>query len=165
MSKGHGYQTLKPLTTVGDVFEVAIQFERTARDFYRDLAPKVSKSIRYLVDELAEEEQAHFDLFTEMSKRTDLGDVMAAEIERPASDRKFSDCVHLPDLGEAPDDQSVLRYALMREHAAMEQYRALAEETPAGPLKDLFEYLANEETKHKNELEAVYYETVHSGGV
>jgi len=90
---------------------------------------------------------------------------MAAEIERPASDRKFSDCVHLPDLGEAPDDQSVLQYALMREHAAMEQYRALALETPAGPLKDLFQYLANEETKHKNELEAVYYETVHSGGV
>lgn len=165
MSKGHGYDKLKPLTTVQDVFNVAIQFERTARDFYRDLAPKVSKSIRYLVEDLAAEEQQHFDLFTEMSQRTDMADVLAVEIQRPASDRKFSDCVHTPDLGEQPDDQAVLQYALMREQAAMEQYRALANETPAGPLRDLFEYLANEETKHKNELEAIYYETVHSGGV
>lgn len=165
MSKGHGYNTLKPLTTVQEVFDVAIEFERTARDFYRDLVPKVSKPIRYLVEELADEEQRHLDLFDDMSKRTDLGDVMAAEIERPASDRKFSDCVHMPDLGERPDDQSVLQYALMREHAAMEQYHALAHETPAGPLRDLFEFLANEETKHKNELEAIYYDTVHSGGV
>jgi len=165
MSKGHGYDKLKPLTTVQEVFNVAIEFERTARDFYRDLAPKVSKSIRYLVEELAEEEQRHFDLFTKMSQRTDMGDVMSVQIKRPVSDRKFSDCVHLPDLGEYPDDQAVLQYALMREHAAMEQYHALADETPVGPLRDLFAFLANEETKHKNELEAVYYETVHSGGV
>ncbi|MBF0246753.1 MAG: ferritin family protein [Alphaproteobacteria bacterium] len=163
MSKGH--DRLKVLTTVGEVFAVAIEFERTARDFYVALAPKVSKSIRYLVEELAEEEQNHFDLFTAMAARADMAGVLAAEIQRPASDRKFSDCVHLPDLGEHPDDQAVLQYALMREHAAMEQYRALADETPAGSLRDLFAYLANEETKHKNELEAVYYDTVHSGGV
>ena len=47
----------------------------------------------------------------------------------------------------------------------MEQYQALADSTEAGPLRDLFVYLASEETKHKNELEKVYYETVHSGGV
>ena len=37
--------------------------------------------------------------------------------------------------------------------------------TPPGPVHDLFLFLANEETKHKNELEAIYYEIVHSGGV
>jgi rubrerythrin len=52
-----------------------------------------------------------------------------------------------------------------REHAAMEQYTALAESAEPGPIKDLFIYLANEETKHKTELEKVYYETIHSGGV
>jgi rubrerythrin len=52
-----------------------------------------------------------------------------------------------------------------REHLAMEHYRNLADGTQPGPIKDLFEYLANEETKHKAELEKVYYETVHSGGV
>jgi len=165
MTRGHGYDRLKPLTTLQEVLEVATEFERTARDFYADLAPKVSKQIRYVVEELAEEEQQHFDLFKEMAKRQDLERVLQTEIERPVSDRKFSDCIHVPDLGDKPDDQTVLQYALMREHAAMEQYQALLNDTPAGPLRDLFEFLANEETKHKNELEALYYEIVHSGGV
>jgi rubrerythrin len=47
----------------------------------------------------------------------------------------------------------------------MEQYRSLAESTPPGPIHDLFQYLADEETQHKNELEKRYYEIVHSGGV
>ena len=81
------------------------------------------------------------------------------------SDGRFSDAVHIPDLGERPDDQAVLQYAMGREHLAMEHYRNLADGTQPGPIKDLFEYLANEETKHKAELEKVYYETVHSGGV
>jgi len=47
----------------------------------------------------------------------------------------------------------------------MKHYRELAEETAPGPIHDLFEFLANEETKHKQELEKTYYETVYSGGV
>jgi len=165
MTEGRGYKRLEPLTNIKDILDVATEFEKTARDFYKDLAPKVSKNIRYLVEELAEEEQEHYDLFSKLAERDDLGDVLKAEIERPASDRKFSDCVHVPDMGENPDDQAVLQYALMREHAAMEQYTALANNTPPGPIHDLFRFLANEETKHKNELEAIYYEIVHSGGV
>jgi len=165
MTHGHGYDKLKPLTTVKDILAVATDFERTARDFYLALTPKVSKNIRYLVEELATEEQQHFDLFSQLAERHDLEEMLEAEIERPASDRKFSDCVHVPDLGDSPDDQAVLQYALMREHAAMEQYLALAKSTAPGPIQDLFAYLANEETKHKNDLEVLYYEVVHSGGV
>jgi len=47
----------------------------------------------------------------------------------------------------------------------MEQYRELAETTDPGPIRDLFAFLADEETQHKAELEKVYYEIVHSGGV
>ncbi len=83
---------------------------------------------------------------------------------RTAIDSKFSDCLHLPDLGDQPDDQAVLQYAMGREHAAMTHYGELAETTPPGPIRDLFKYLASEETKHKLELEKLYYETVHRGG-
>lgn len=165
MTQGGGYDRLKPLSKLKDILAVATEFERTARDFYADLAPKVGKNIRYLVKDLAAEEQRHLDLFSELAQRSDLEQALRADIERPAGDRKFSDCVHLPDLGEHPDDQAVLQYALMREHVAMEQYQALAQSTPSGPVRDLFAYLANEETKHKNELEVLYYEIVHSGGV
>jgi rubrerythrin len=165
MPEGRGYQRLKAQTSLEDILVVATEFERTARDFYAGLVPKVSKQIRYLVEELAREEQQHFDLFTELSARTDIAEQVKQSIETPASDRRFSDCIHLPELGDHPDDQEVLQYALGREHAAMEQYRSLAESTPPGPIRDLFQYLADEETQHKNELEKRYYEIVHSGGV
>ncbi|MGD8234742.1 MAG: ferritin family protein [Chromatiales bacterium] len=165
MPEGRGYQRLKAQTSLEDILVVATEFERTARDFYAGLVPKVSKQIRYLVEELAREEQQHFDLFTELLARSDIAGQVKQSIKTPASDRRFSDCIHLPELGDHPDDQAVLQYALGREHAAMEQYRSLAESTPPGPIRDLFQYLADEETQHKNELEKRYYEIVHSGGV
>lgn len=165
MTEGKGYKRLKAQTSLKDILAVATEFERTARDFYADLSPKVSKQIRYLVEELAEEEQRHYDLFTALASRTDLESQVEQLVDTPASDGKFSDCIHLPELGEKPDDQAVLQYALGREHAAMEQYHALAASTPEGPIRELFRFLADEETQHKNELEKRYYEIVHSGGV
>jgi rubrerythrin len=165
MTEGRGYKKLKEQTSLKDILAVATEFERTARDFYAGLAPKVSKQIRYLVEELAEEEQRHYDLFSALRERSDLASSVQQMVDTPASDRRFSDCIHLPELGDKPDDQAVLQYALGREHAAMEQYRALAESTPAGPIQELFRYLADEETQHKAELEKRYYEIVHSGGV
>jgi rubrerythrin len=162
---GPGYQRIQSKKTLREILEVATSFEQTARDFYASLVPKVSKNIRWLVEELAEEEQRHFDLFSVLAARDDIERYVRQEVDTPASDRRFSDCVHTPDLGEHPDDQAVLQYALGREHAAMEQYQSLAASADPGPIQELFAFLASEETKHKNELEKLYYELVHSGGV
>ncbi len=53
---------------------------------------------------------------------------------------------------------------MSRENTAMKQYLDLAKNTEPGPIHDLFQFLANEETKHKCELEKLYYEIVHTGG-
>ncbi|MES9880930.1 MAG: ferritin family protein [Sedimenticola sp.] len=167
MSADHSssYAQLKSKSSLADILAVAVEFERTAHNFYSDLATKVSKNLRYLVEELAEEEQGHIALFSKLTENPALVELLKAEVERPANDHKFSDCIHLPELGEKPDDQAVLQYALMREQTAMEQYSALAKSTAPGPIQLLFQFLANEETKHKNELEKIYYKTVHNGGV
>ena len=161
----HGIDRIRAKKTLEEILEVAASFEKSAWDFYSDMIPKVSKRIRFLVEELAEEEQRHFELFTELSQRKDLAEQIQQQVDTPTSDTRFSDCIHLPDLGESPDDQSILQYALGREQAAMEQYQALAESAAAGPIQALFEFLAKEETEHKKELEKKYYEIVHSGGV
>jgi len=161
----HGYDRIKSKKSLKEILEVATSFEASARDFYTGLIPKVSKKLRWLVEELAAEEAGHYRMFIELSAREDIAGQIGAEVRIPASDRKFSDAVLLPDLGEHPDDQTLLRYALGREHTAMEQYRSLADSTEPGPIHDLFQFLSNEETKHKNELEQLYYEVVHSGGV
>ncbi|MDD5366098.1 MAG: ferritin family protein [Gallionellaceae bacterium] len=166
MTEGtHAIDQLRDKTTLREILEVATGFEASARDFYTGLIPRVSKRIRYLVEELAAEEKSHYDLFSALAGRADIAEQVKEEIQRTASDSRFSDCLHLPDLGASPDDQAVLQYAMGREHAAMKHYGELAETTPPGPIRDLFRYLASEETKHKIELEKLYYETVHSGGV
>jgi len=159
------YEQLQSRKSLGEILDVAISFERSARDFYTALTPQVSKQIRYLVQELAQEEQRHFELFTQLRARTDIEQQLQEMVAIPASDSRFSDAIQLPELGKTPDDQEVLQYALGREQAAMEQYRSLAESTAPGPIKDLFKFLADEETQHKAELEKLYYEVVHSGGV
>jgi rubrerythrin len=159
------HQQLKNKTSLKEILEVAIEFERTARDFYQEMIPKVSKRIRYIVEDLADEEQVHFDLFSSLNSRADIQAEISQMVETPVNDTKFSDCIHLPELGENPDDQAILQYALMREQTAIEQYASLAESSQPSDIKSLFEFLANEETKHKVELEKVYYEVVHSGGV
>jgi len=119
--------------------------------------------LRYLV-ELAEEEQHHYDLFSQLKARPDIEQQIEILVETPASDKRFSDAILAPDLGEKPDDQSVLQYALGREHAAMEQYRSRAQNTTECPIRDLFGFPTNEDTLHKNQLEKLYYEIVRSGG-
>ena len=164
-SESHGHELLRSKESLREVLQVAIQFEQTAFNFYNDLIPKVSKNIRYLVEELAEEEKEHARLFTELMENPAIEKQLSEEITLPPSNGKFSDAIHSKDLGESPDDQSILQYALSRENAAMEQYTALADEVSDGPMKDLFVFLSQQETEHKNELEKLYYEIVHSGGV
>ena len=160
-----GMARLRSKKTIKEILEVATSFEKTAWDFYAGLVPRVSKTLRDLVEELATEEQEHHQLFTELAARPDIEQYLCDEVKTPTDDRKFSDFVQMPELGDQPDDQAVLQYALAREDAAMRHYRELAAETDPGPIHDLFEFLANEETKHKQELEKTYYEIVYSGGV
>lgn len=158
-------QTLSEVTTVGEVLQHVAEFDRAAHEFYLNLAPKVSKNIRFLVEELAEAEASHIEMIEALRHHPDVEGHMRDTLARPHADRQFSDAAHTPEMGEAPDDQAVLQYALAREKIAIEEYAELAEATPPGPLHDAFQFLANEERKHKAEIEALYYRIVHSGGV
>jgi rubrerythrin len=164
--EGHsGYSLLRERKTIAEILATAMSFEKTARDYYSALIDKVSKPIRDLVQELAEEEAKHYATFEALKNNPEVQQHINDSIQTPASDHRFSDYIQLPELPEKPDDQSILQYALGREHTAMEQYLALAKEVPEGPLQDVFRFLAQEELEHKKELEKRYYETVHSGGV
>lgn len=161
----HGYDKLKDSKTLGEILDTALGFEATARDFYTALAVKVKNPLKGLVEELAEEESRHYQLFADLKARDDLQAQIAERIRTPANDHKFADFVKMPTLEEHPDDQSVIQYAMAREHAAMEQYRDLAAETPEGPIRDLFAWLSKEELEHKAELEKQYYQLVYATNV
>ena len=50
-------------------------------------------------------------------------------------------------------------------HSLVGAGSALAGDLRPVPVAHLFKFLANEELEHKNELEKLYYEIVHNGGV
>lgn len=158
-------EALSKLTTVEEVLELVAEFDREAHGFYVELIPNVSKSIRYIVEDLARTRLAHVRKISELAKSNDMRDHLKDAIMRPEADRKFSDAIQTPELMENPDDQAVLQFALARVQLAIEEYAELAANTPKGPFHEVFSYLANEESKHKSDLEALYYETVHAGGV
>jgi len=165
VAEGGSYQELKRKTTIGEVLDTASSFEQAAYDFYTALGKKVSKRLNFLVQDLAAEEKNHVEMFKELRLNPQAQEHIAMQIETPPSDHRFSDYIQISELGDLPDDQAILQYALGREQVAMEQYTSLAKETPVGPVQDLFRYLAHEETRHKQELEKRYYELIHSGGV
>lgn len=158
-------EKLSRMTTVEEILETVAEFDREAHGFYVDLVPKVSKNIRYIVEELARAELEHIVKLRTLARSEELAGHLKDAILRPEADRRFSDAIQAPELGDTPDDQDVLAYALAREQVAIEEYAELAANTPPGPLHEVFSYLANEESKHKSELEALYYRVVHSGGV
>lgn len=104
---------------------------------YAALTPKVRKRTNWLVEELAEEEAGHFQLLTDRGARPDIADQISAEILTPASDRKISFAMLLPDPGEHPHEHTLLRYALGSGHTATEHYQSLAESTEPGSIHDL----------------------------
>jgi rubrerythrin len=156
---------LKQSQSLAEVLELAIQFEQAAAKFYRELIPKVSKSLRWLVESLADEEDEHAQRLDWMRYHPDLQAAIQHKITTPSTNTRFSDAIHTPELQEVVDDQALLQYALGREQLAMEQYGFLAAEIEAGKINDLFKWLAAEELEHKVELEKLYYEIVHHGGV
>ena len=88
MTEGtHGIDRLRGKASLKEILEVATHFEESARDFYLGLVPKVSKRIRYLVEDLAREEQSHYDLFSRLAGRADLAEQVRLEIRRTAVSR------------------------------------------------------------------------------
>ena len=158
-------KALGKMTNVEEVLATVAEFGREAHGFYVDLVPRVSKNIRYIVEDLARAELEHVIKIRELARSEELAAHLKDAILRPEADRRFSDAIQAPELGDNPDDQDVLRYALSREQVAIEEYSELAANTPPGKLHEVFSFLANEESKHKSDLEALYYQIVHSGGV
>ena len=102
-------QALRELTTIGDVLDTVAAFDRAAHSFYADLAPRVSKSIRYLVEELAEAELAHIAMIEALRHHPDVETHLRDAIERPNADHRFSDAVHTPEMSAEPDPEQAAR--------------------------------------------------------
>jgi len=64
-------------------------------------------------------------------------------------------------LGKHPDFKDVLVYAAKREKQAFEFYSNMSEHVEDAELKKLFVWLAQEETKHKEDIEALFWDVMY----
>ncbi len=140
--------------TLGEAIELAMGFERSAYDFYTRLSAKAPPEAKYLVFELAAEEKKHYELLERLSQDEDVAQYLSYRTKRPSTAEAFGNYVDLiPEPDELLED-SLLEYAKSRERIAYEHYAYLAEVTPAGSLKELFEFLRDEEARHERDLDA-----------
>ena len=75
-------------------------------------------------------------------------------------DLKIAEYIVIDDKGENMDYQHALMLAMKREKKAFKLYTDLSEATTDEKIKKLFEFLAQEEAKHKLRFEIEYDEYV-----
>ncbi len=65
------------------------------------------------------------------------------------------------DLGNNPDFKDVLIYAAKREKKAYEFYSNMSKHVGDSDLRKLFNWLAQEESKHKEDIEALFWDVLY----
>lgn len=134
---------------------LAITKEVEAAQFYEELAASAARpEMRDVFKEFAAQEWDHKRRLEELK----IDDV-TEEALQPVPDLKISE--YLEDIEPHPGMkfQEALVVAIKREEKALKLYTDLAAQF-GDPLKKLFQFLANEEAKHKNRLEKIYDEEV-----
>ena len=142
--------------TTDEILDFAIQNEQSAVDLYTSLAEKTkSSAVRAEFLRFANEERGHREKLEKVkSGRKLLG------LDKHVQDLKIAEYTVNVTLGEDPDYQSILLFAMAQEKAAFRLYSALADLAPEPELKTMLLDLAQEEAKHKLRFEIEYDENV-----
>ncbi len=148
--------TAKP-ETFADILDFAIEQEREAEAFYRDLALLVkARSMRQILEEFAEEERMHLEKL-KMGKQ---GQFHMLDGSVPMPSIHIAKPLPLAKAGPDMDLADALIVAMKREKAAYRLYIGLAADAPNQELMDLFLALAHEEANHKLRFEIEYDEWI-----
>ena len=157
--------------TFEEVIALAIGRESQAANFYQISAAKSERpATKSMFNELAAEELKHKILLEKLTSEQ-LKNFKFSKIENLGLSSIIQDAPFSPDM-EYP---AALRIAIKKEEEAIQLYSALAGQTALGGLKDtpecsnaseqnqikqLFDFLVEQEKQHKNQLEAEYNDVV-----
>jgi len=139
-----------------EIIDFAIRKEQESVDTYVMASRMVKRAnVREMLEALARQEEGH---------KKKLLDVKAGGTGMPRvekmSDLRIADYSDTTEVTADMDYQDVLIVAMKREQKAHNLYTILASNAKEAKLKELFENLANEESRHKLALEREYDEHV-----
>jgi rubrerythrin len=147
---------MNPFETIDDILDFAMQSEQEAIDFYTQLAAKMkNKQMQEVFLEFAMEEVGH------KARLQKIKDERVFDLDtEQVNDLKIADYVVTGKPSENMEYADALVLAMKREKAAFKLYTALSERTNNLELKNTFQALAVEESKHKLRFELEYDEYV-----
>jgi rubrerythrin len=140
-----------------EIIQFAIDKEVKAFGFYTS-ASQVAKysGARELFVDFAREEQKHRELLEGIT----AGKIAELKTEKPVPDLKISD--YMVDMEFRPDLSyaDILRMAMKMEERSLKLYTDLKENARGQEIQKLFDFLAQQEAKHKYSLETKYDEDI-----
>jgi len=139
------------------VIETAIQKEREAQAFYRDLYNLVEDNIaKDALLFLAEEETKHEEFLRNYLTGAYGADALQLH---DVIDYEIAQYLEMPDIEKGMEAKDVYLVAARRELNSYNFYKNLADIHPDGEVKDLLLKMANQELKHKEKVEYLYSNT------
>lgn len=143
---------MKTFKDINEILDFAIGEEQAAVDFYLMLASKsVSRQSRDVFTEFASEEMRHKANLTRIKEQG----TYQLSVEK-VQDLRITE--YLVDIKPSADMsyQEALILAMKKEKAAFRMYLELADKATEPDLRDFFQTLAQEESKHKLRFEIEY---------
>jgi len=147
--------------SIDDVLDFAIKVEEDSYNFYKYWEEKVEQPhMKKVFADFAAQELKHKKKILDIKEGKKLK--LTPSGGKKIADLKIGD--YLLDVTPSPsmDFQDALIIAMKREKAAFEFYEALADMADSEEMKQLFNFLADEEAKHKLKLETIYDEYVYT---
>jgi rubrerythrin len=140
------------------IIEFAISKEQEAVDFYHDLQNVVKHdSTKEILKDFELMEHGHIEIL----KSFKTEEVMDLHHNPNIKNLKLSDPMVEPLPSTSLTFQEVMIMAMKREDGAAELYQTLSNEAENANVKKLFQQLADEEMKHKFQLESMYEKEVY----
>jgi rubrerythrin len=147
---------MKEFKHVDEILVFAIEQEQKAVEFYTGLAKEAnSEEMKKVFLEFAGEEIKHKQRLTRIREEG-----VFTMPKQMVADLKIADYIVDVKVSGKLSYEEALVLAMKREKAAFKLYSTLAERAPNDELKDIFETLAMEESRHKLRFELEYDEYV-----
>ena len=146
---------------IESILKKAAAKEEGTYQLYKNAADKMTDlQTKSVLNNFAEEELKHKQIIENFNAEM-LENLKAEAVE--TSRQGITEFLTDADegLGEQPDFKDVLVYAAKREKKAFEFYNNMSEQVEDSDLKKLFVWLAQEETKHKEDIEALFWDVMY----
>ncbi len=146
---------------IASILKKAAAKEEGTYQLYKNAADKMTDlQTKSVLNNFAEEELKHKQMIENFNaEMLENLKTETAETSRQGITEFLTDTDE--SLGEQPDFKDVLVYAAKREKKAFEFYNNMSEQVEDSDLKKLFVWLAQEETKHKEDIEALFWDVMY----